>query len=205
MSHHATILVFLKYPQPGRVKTRLAAVLGTERAADLYRHWIGLVLGKLQVLRPKINVIGYFDGGPPEAFWDWRHLVDTWWPQPEGDLGERLQQGFEIAHAAGLPVLAIGTDCLEIEPNLLIDALAMLHSHDAVFGPTPDGGYYLVGTAQPLPDFFTGIRWSSEHTLADHLTRCRECHWAAGLLPLRHDIDTWDDWQAFLRRQGGER
>ena len=76
-------------------------------------------------------------------------------------------------------------------------------SWTAVFGPATDGGYYLVGTARHLPGFFDGVRWSSPHTLSDHLTRCREWGWSTGLLPELADIDTGDDWQAYLERRGG--
>jgi glycosyltransferase A (GT-A) superfamily protein (DUF2064 family) len=97
-------------------------------------------------------------------------------------------------------VLAIGTDCLEIEPEILRHACMILRERDAVFGPTSDGGYYLVGTARYLPGFFGGIRWSGPHTLADHVERCRENRWSFELLPTLDDIDTWDDWLAYRER-----
>jgi rSAM/selenodomain-associated transferase 1 len=202
MPERGTVLVFLKNPEPGRVKTRLAATVGLERAAELYRDWVGVVLRQLQPVRRGARVIGFFDGGPAARFVEWSHLADDWWPQPGGDLGERLEAGFQAAHRAGGRVVAVGTDCLEMDAALLLEAFAVLSDHDAVFGPAADGGYYLVGACRPLPGFFAGVRWSSEHTLADHLDRCRERGWSAALLPPRHDIDTWEDWQAYLRRQG---
>lgn len=196
-----TILVFLKSPEPGKVKTRLAATIGAQRAADLYCGWIGEVFGRLQPLRERMRVVGFVEGGPLSAFREWTQLADDWWPQPEGDLGHRLQDGFRRAHAGGGAVVAVGTDCLELDAEVVMRAVAELRGHDAVFGPAADGGYYLVGTARALPGFFAGIRWSSEHTLADHLARCCDRCWSAGLLSPRHDIDTWDDWQAYLTRQ----
>lgn len=200
MTARDTILVFLKNPQPGEVKTRLAATIGAERAAALYRQWIGLVLDKLQPLRDRADLLGYFDGGPVECFHEWHHLTDLWLPQPKGGLGERLDLGFAAAHQSGGSVLAVGTDCLELDGHLVTQAFAVLQDHDAVFGPAEDGGYYLVGTSSYLPGFFTGIRWSSEHTLQDHLGRCLESGWSVSMLPARPDIDIWDDWQAYLRR-----
>ena len=199
-----TVLVYLKYPEPGRVKTRLAATIGFDAAAELYRGWIGVVLGRLQSLRPAVTIIGAIDGAGPEAFAAWGALVDGWWQQPGGDLSARLDAGFKFAHAADGPVLAIGTDCLEIEPDAIRDALGLLRGHDAVFGPTGDGGYYLVGTARYLSGFFTAIRWSSPDTLRDHFLRCHESDWRAELLPVRDDIDTWEDWVAYCRRTGAE-
>src|SRR5260370_776590 len=91
MRRQRTVLVFVKYPEPGRVKTRLAATISVERAAELYRGWSGMGLS-------------------------------------------------------------------------------------------------------------AAIRWSSQQTLADHLTRCRDRGWSFALLPPRHDIDTETDWTAYLER-----
>jgi rSAM/selenodomain-associated transferase 1 len=196
------VLVFIKSPEPGRVKTRLASTLGPDRAAALYRQWIGLVLGQLQPLRSTTRLIGYFDGALYEAFHDWHALVDEWWPQPTGDLGERLVAGFESAFNLGMPVLAMGTDCLELETHLLLQAFEELSHNDVVFGPTSDGGYYLIGLPMIRPALFRSIRWSSPFTLSDHLRCCREQGWSVSLLPIRHDIDTESDWRAYLLRTG---
>ncbi len=197
-----TVLVFLKYPQAGRVKTRLAQFLGPEQAASLYREWIGIVFGQLQSLRANTRLVGSFDGAAADAFADWRRLADEWWPQPPGDLGDRLIAGFAKAFDASGPVLAVGTDCLEMEPELIEQAFERLARTDVVFGPTPDGGYYLVGTAEFRPLLFQSVRWSSPYTLSDHLLCCRQEGWSVSTLPMRHDIDTWQDWLAYLARNG---
>jgi rSAM/selenodomain-associated transferase 1 len=197
-----TVLAFLKYPDPGRVKTRIAATIGEQGAAELYRALIGEVLIALQPLRPEVEVVGAFDGAKPEHFAEWAVLVDRWWPQPAGDLGTRLGAAFRDAHEAGVPVVAVGTDCLELDAQLIRDAFAILRTHDAVFGPATDGGYYLVGTARYLDGFFDAVRWSSSHTLADHTRQCENRGFSFELLPARDDIDTWDDWLAYCRRAG---
>jgi rSAM/selenodomain-associated transferase 1 len=192
-----TLLVFLKYPTPGRVKTRLAAHVGDQRAAELYQGWIGSVLNQIQSFRAHGRIIGFFDGGTRDDFASWLSLVDEWWPQPDGDLGERLCAGFAAAQSGGGPVAAIGTDCLELDAALLQTAFEILKDKDAVFGPARDGGYYLVGIARPLLGFFDGIPWSSHTTLEAHLSLCRKHNWSVGLLPARRDIDTWEDWLAY--------
>ncbi len=197
-----TLLVFLKYPTPGKVKTRLASSIGPERATDLYRQWIGLVFGRLQPLRHRVHVVGFFDGAPQDAFAPWHGLADDWWPQPLGDLGCRLHDGFGKAHARGGPVVAVGTDCLELDAPTVQAAFDFLETNEAVFGPASDGGYYLVGTAKPIQGFFQGIPWSSPCTLSTHLARCRENGWSVGLLPVRRDIDTWEDWLRHCRGEG---
>jgi len=197
-----TVLVFLKYPKAGRVKTRLAEYIGPEQAASLYRNWIGIVFGQLQSLRSNTWLVGYFDGAAADAFADWRRLADEWWPQPPGDLGDRLIAGFEKGFDTDGPVLAVGTVCLEMGPELIEQGFEGVAHTDVVFGPTPDGGYYLVATADFRPSLFRSIRWSSPYTLSDHLLRCREEGWSVSSLPMRHDLDTWQDWLAYLARSG---
>ena len=197
-----SVLIFLRWPEPGQAKTRLAAALGSAQAAALYRQWIGIIFGILQPLRGTTRLVGYFDGAPYDAFRDWHALADDWWPQPTGDLGKRLVAGFQRGFDLGGPVIALGTDCIEIETNLLLQAFRELSSHDVVFGPTADGGYYLIGLSVARPELFRSIRWSSPFTLDDHLHYCREERWSVSLLSMRHDIDTENDWHAYLQRTG---
>jgi glycosyltransferase A (GT-A) superfamily protein (DUF2064 family) len=217
------LLVFMRYPEAGRVKTRLAEEIGADAAAMLYRDWIGIVLRNVQALRPDMLIVGYIDGATPAQFGDWSAYVDEWLPQPAGGLGERLAAGFDWGFSRGGPVLAIGTDCLEVDATHVFAALAhLLHPPqppsprpsppeagregarmaDAVFGPATDGGYYLVGSRRHVAGFFDGIRWSSPHTLPDHLNRCAELGLRVALLPQLSDIDTLADWQAYRRRSG---
>lgn len=194
------LLVFLKYPAAGHVKTRLAESIGPERAADLYREWIGIVLHNVQGVRSAARLVACYDGAPPEAFSPWHRLVDDWWPQPDGGLGDRLDAAFKHCQVGGDPAIAIGTDCLGVDAKLVESAFAKLRDNDAVFGPATDGGYYLVGTARYLRDFFHGVPWSTPRTLAAHQNSCEQRRWSFGLLPTLHDIDTLEDWLDYQRR-----
>jgi rSAM/selenodomain-associated transferase 1 len=203
MTGGPVLLVFLKYPEPGRVKTRLAAEFGAEAAARLYRDWVGGVLRAVQSARPAMHVVGYFDGAPAERFAEWAPLADEWLAQPAGELGERLSAGFAWGHERGGPVLAIGTDCLDLHTFHLRMAIEYLRTADVVFGPASDGGYYLVGTRRHVPGFFDGVRWSSRHTLADHRAHCRDLGLSVALLPELADIDTAADLLAYEARGKG--
>lgn len=195
-----TLLVLLKYPTPSRVKTRLAASLGPQEAADLYRKWIELVFARVQPLREHVRVIAYYSGAPLTDFSAWLPLADQWWSQPEGDLGVRLAAGFEKAHSANEPVVAIGTDCLDVDSELVREAFSRLANYDTVFGPTPDGGYYLVGTFKHLLGFFDGVRWSSLETRSSHIALCERNGWTVSVLPSRCDIDTIEDWHRYCAK-----
>ena len=192
-----TLLVLIKHPAVGQVKTRLGASIGPECAAALYRDWIGVILARVQPLRGQVRVVGFYDGAPLHQFREWEELADEWWSQPARSLGGRLQAGFERAFDKGAPVVAIGTDCLDVDSDLIQEAFERLISHDVVFGPAFDGGYYLVGAARNLPDFFRGIPWSSGKTLAMHQAICDRNCWSVEMLPTLRDIDTWEDWQAY--------
>jgi rSAM/selenodomain-associated transferase 1 len=197
-----TLLVLLKYPSPGQVKTRLAESIGADRAAALYRDWVGRVLETVQPLRKQFRVVGYFDGALCSNFQSWELMADQWWPQPAGDLGDKLEAGFTRAFLDDQLVVAIGTDCLDLDAALIRQAFVLLESHDVVFGPTLDGGYYLVGTGRNCPSFFAGVSWSSHDTLQSHRAVCQQNAWTVATLPTLRDIDTWDDWQAHCRERG---
>lgn len=199
-----TLLVFLKYPEPGRVKTRLAAALGPERAAALYREWITLVFRRVQPLRPMVRVVGCYDGAPQAAFEPWLPAADAWWRQPTGDLGARLDAAFRYWLNEGGPAAAIGTDCLDLEAAHVQAAFDQLNSHDVVFGPSEDGGYYLVALARYLPGFFDDIPWSTAGVLAAQQVVCQRHGCSFDRLPTLADIDTLDDFQQYERRQKGE-
>jgi rSAM/selenodomain-associated transferase 1 len=194
------VIVFIKEPIAGRVKTRMAETIGHHAAVELYRQWIGIVLDALQPVRSQATVVGYYDGAGPERFGNWSTRVDAWWPQSSGDLGHRLSAAFCRGHAAAKRVIAVGTDCLEIDAELIRESFRILSTFDVVLGPTKDGGYYLIGTRSVYQGLFDSVRWSCEYTLADQLDRCRALDCSVGVLPERRDIDTWDDWLAYRAR-----
>ena len=196
------LAVFLKFPTPGKVKTRLAAGLGDEQAASLYRQWITDVLNPLQVLRPASAILGYFTGAEADGFSPWSHLVDEWLPQPAGDLGRRLDFAFQTLHRRFAKVAAIGTDCLDLSADLVTLCFQKLDAAEVVLGPSSDGGYYLIGTSRRRPGLFDGVRWSSNQTLRDQLQVCTNNGWNVEMLPVRSDIDTWEDWREHCLRKG---
>lgn len=198
------LLLFLKFPTPGRVKTRLADDLGPDGAAAAYRDMVDAVLANLSGLDADLRIL--FD--PPDA----RSETIAWLtpplasagvtapvfrPQSAGDLGTRLEHAFAEAFAEGYhQVAAIGSDCITITPSILRNAWGALESHDAVLGPTEDGGYYLLGTRAHGPELFRNIPWSSESTLAATLSAAEASALSVAELPRLTDIDTLADWHA---------
>ncbi|MEM7014455.1 MAG: TIGR04282 family arsenosugar biosynthesis glycosyltransferase [Verrucomicrobiota bacterium] len=195
------ILVFLKFPEPGRVKTRLAQSVGSETAAIVYRRLVRETLELAHAAPGDVRIL-YDPPGRQQDVIDW---IGSIWPgdvdllgfQPQatGDLGARLKAGFKSAFETGHEkVCAIGTDCVEITPELYAETWEKLDSDaDAVFGPTDDGGYYLVGLKK-LDERVFDVPWSAPDTLEKSLERATECGFKIHQLPGLTDIDTIDEW-----------
>ena len=207
MADKRSLIVFARSPDAGRVKTRLAAELGRERALAIYRDLGSRVLAQVRTVSACEIVIAYT---PPEArqrVRAWLPGADRYEPQAEGDLGKRMTAAVSGCFSAGAHrVVVIGTDCPSVDAGVIEEAFLGLASADVVLGPASDGGYYLIGLARPLPALFTGIPWSTPDTLSATLERARATGAAATLLAELRDIDTaddWREWQHALRTQGG--
>jgi len=215
------IILFVKYPEKGRVKTRLARTMGDEMAVSIYRQLVDRLIRMLRAVDvEEIRVC--FDPADKQGEVD-RWLRSIWLeageeltpdralseegslvfrPQCEGDLGDRLKSAFsgvfQENEEAGLSesrVIAIGSDCIEIDEQTFLATWQDLETKDVVFGPTFDGGYYLVGMKAYHPDLFENIPWSTDETLEISLDRARKSGLKTNLLGEKHDIDTEEDWR----------
>jgi rSAM/selenodomain-associated transferase 1 len=184
------IIIFVKAPRPGFVKTRLAAAIGNEAACGAYRQLAETVVANLAPL-PHTELRFTPDDAEDEiAHW----LSDGWTahPQGEGNLGERMHRAFTEANG---PAIIIGSDCPEVNPNDLRAATEALQTHDAVIGPATDGGYWLIGLNAPCPSLFTAMEWSAETVLQTTLQKINEAGLTVELLREMADVDTGEDWE----------
>lgn len=161
------VVVMVKEPMVGRVKTRLAREVGGVRAATFYRVNSAAVLARLTRPGSWLTELGV----TPD-----RAVTSSAWPssfprraQGGGDLGERMQRIMDTAPPG--PVIVVGTDVPAVKPTHIQAALKALGSHDAVFGPSPDGGYWLVGLKRRprVPRAFARVAWSSCEALRQTL------------------------------------
>tara|TARA_R110000850_G_scaffold180669_2_gene306178 strand:+ start:297 stop:893 length:597 start_codon:yes stop_codon:yes gene_type:complete len=185
-----TLVIMVKEPRPGRVKTRLGRDLGMTAAAWWFRHQSRALIRRVQDPRWQVVLAVAPDkAGLNSRVWP-AHLPR--WPQGRGDLGDRM--GRMLRAAAPGPVCVIGADIPGIRPAHIAEAFRALGNHDAVFGPAPDGGYWLVGLkrARPVPPtLFANVRWSTQHALADTIATLPD-HRIARIATL-NDVDTIDD------------
>lgn len=190
----------VKEPRAGAVKTRLARDIGPARAAAFYRNLALRTVGRLAADPRWTTVLAVSPdraaGAPP-------------WPpgvaalgQGTGDLGARMDRLMRRLPCG--PVVIIGTDIPDITRQDIAGAFRLLGSHDAVFGPAPDGGYWLVGQRRRpgVLRMFDDVRWSSRHALEDTLANLEGRRVA--FVAERDDIDTADDLDRY-RKNGPAR
>ncbi len=162
------LIVMLKEPRPGQVKTRLGADIGMIDAAWWFRHQVQRLLREVESPRWQVLLAVSPDrAGLQSRVWP-AHLPRV--PQGHGDLGARM--GRLMRSLPPGPVCIIGGDIPGIRKAHIARAFTALGGHEAVFGPAPDGGYWLVGMkrAGRVPaSLFQGVRWSSEHALSDSI------------------------------------
>lgn len=188
-----TIIIFVKAPVPGQVKTRLIPALGEKGASELYR---AMAMDTLQVARQVSGVDVKVAYQAHEVFRDvsWLSGKVDWFAQEGQDLGERLIHATQrtLANRSG-PVIVIGSDLPALSPVLLETAFEHLKNKHVVLGPSSDGGYYLIGLTHPLPVLFKGISWSSPKVLRQTQRILSQEGIAAAILPAERDIDTPED------------
>jgi rSAM/selenodomain-associated transferase 1 len=193
------LIVFVKAPRSGAVKTRLAATIGAREACAAYQRLVETLLRHLADLE---NVELRFT--PDDASSEVNHWARSLWrvaAQGSGDLGCRLDQAFRHAFNEGAKrAVIIGSDCPDVRGEDIQAAWTALLSHDVVLGAATDGGYWLIGLREPQPELFAGIPWSTGEVLRQTLDRCRITGLKTHLLRKLSDVDTEDDWQQFLTR-----
>ncbi len=197
------IIIFIKNPIKGTVKTRLAKGLGDDKALEIYRELLAhtrqitasLSCDKLLFYSKNIEVED-----------EWSNDIFQKKLQIEGGLGEKMETAFQEAfETAYQKVLIIGSDCIALDSVLLKAAFEALDTHDFVVGPTFDGGYYLIGMKSLFEPVFTNKNWSTESVFPDTIADLQKADKSYFLLPKLSDIDHAEDWQRHQEQMGNEK
>jgi hypothetical protein len=190
------VILFTRFPEPGKTKTRLIPALGPEGSCALHRQMTEGTVNQLQelfFLRPLSIEIRY-DGGSQALMREW--LGPDWHFSTQGPdpLGLRLERAFQEAFQTGFQrVVLIGSDCPGLKRPLLEKALDRLAHHDLVLGPAKDGGYYLIGMSRILTPLFNNIPWGTETVCHKTLEIARDLGLTVFLLETLADIDRPED------------
>lgn len=188
------LMVFIKNPRLGRVKTRLAKSIGEVQALAVYKDLLRLtksVTDPLQVTKQLwySSFIDHKDIWPNDIY-DKRL-------QKGPDLGKRMQYAFQRSFDESFEkAVIIGSDCSALTTDIIRQAFQALDNHRVVIGPARDGGYYLLGMSQYYPDIFTDKSWSTPTVLTETIEQLQEQNISYTLLPKLNDIDTYKDLKA---------
>ncbi len=188
------LIIIAKEPQIGTTKTRLSPPLKLSEAAELFEALLldtidlassikGIDLA-IAVTPPQS--IGYFKRKTPKG----TILI----PVTCVEIGDCLKQVFDHLFQLGyLQVIAFNSDGPSLPSEYIHKAIPLLDEHDVVFGPSEDGGYYLVGLNKLYPELFSDINWSTSQVLEQSLAQARETNLRVSLLPEWYDVDTEAD------------
>lgn len=189
--NNPALLIFVKNPVLGEVKTRLAADIGEQKALDVYLELLNHTR-KITKALPIEKFVFYAGEVPAEDLFEEPEYKKK--QQSGEDLGQRMAAAFEETFKEGYaPVVIIGSDCYELQANHLHEAFLYLNNNDFVIGPAKDGGYYLLGMNAFDKEIFEGIEWSTETVFADTLNYIKKKHKSYHLLQHLRDVDTADD------------
>jgi uncharacterized protein len=194
------LIIFIKNPALGKVKTRIARTAGDEKALDIYLELTKITQKNVLILRGPSRHVFYSDFYNHSD--NWANNKFQKHVQRGDDLGERMFNAFSDILKTHQKAVIIGSDCPTLTADMLTNAFAELDTHDFVVGPSTDGGYYLLGfSAGNLSDLlFQNMDWSTDSVLPTTLKRIEENGKSVFLLPELTDIDEEKDWDAFIKK-----
>ncbi|MFN6074429.1 MAG: TIGR04282 family arsenosugar biosynthesis glycosyltransferase [Fluviicola sp.] len=192
------IIIFQKNRLPGQVKTRLSKTIGDEKALEIYDFMVKNIHACIEPLGFDTSVyFSHFD--EKNVLWDY---ASTSIQTQDPDLGIRMYDAIKHELEKGYTkVILIGTDFLDFQKELIEDAFNQLDQNDYVFGPTYDGGYYLVGCKKVHSEVFLDKIWSTETVLIEAIDELEKLKLTVGFTEKINDIDTEEDlgkWRSFF-------
>jgi len=185
------LLIFIKNPKPGKVKTRLAETVGKDKAYQIYLDLLNYTISEAMKVDSARQVwySSYIDRDDKIDEDSFQKSV-----QSGKDLGEKMMNAFAQGFKDGYgKIVIIGSDCPEIAASIIEDAFEKLDEFDVVLGPSEDGGYYLLGMRQLIPELFSNIDWSTERVLQQTMVAIQQKKLTWHQLPVLNDIDTEED------------
>lgn len=202
------LIQFAKWPEPGQVKTRLAADIGDEKALEAHLVLTTAVLHSLSATAYPLSF--WWDRPRPpgvqvhadKLLTQLSHLAIPQFSQKGADLGARMAHALGTALENSPKAVIVGSDCPSVDPDYVNQAFGALAEADVVLGPSDDGGFVLIGTRCDLGDALTGIEWGTSRALEQTVQALTEAGFVVRQLAHRWDVDDVADWQRFLESRG---
>lgn len=190
------IIVFAKYPENGKVKTRLSATIGENFAKNFYKICAEHTFEEILKVndKNKEQFLFYSDKKNKNKISEWTENKFLCFPQRGKDLGEKMLNAFKtIKKENATKAIIVGTDLPDISSDILNKSFELLNDSDIVIGPATDGGYYLLGMKKIYKELFSNMPWSSDILFDKTLNVIKELGLEASILPELSDIDTEED------------
>lgn len=188
------LIIFVKNPIEGEVKTRLASSLGDEKALDVYQKLLKITARKTANVNAE-KLVSYSKFVEESDNFDKNIFEKS--VQSKGDLGEKMKHAFRSGFEEGFNrIVLIGSDCPEISKGLIDEAFEELSEADSVIGPSDDGGYYLIGLSRFIPQIFDDVEWSTSSVFSSTITALDGMDATYCVLKKLNDIDTESDLNA---------
>lgn len=202
------LIIFTRYPEPGKTKTRMIPILGAEGAASLQREMTEFTVKQGQKVQQtrRLSLEVHFAGGNWKSMENWLGSDLVYKQQSGGDLGERMNSAFTLSFGEDMTrVVIIGIDCPEVNSSLLAQAFDSLGEYDLVVGPAKDGGYYLIGLKCSVPELFRGVTWGTGAVLAQTTQIAEKLGLSSYYLDLLEDVDRPEDLPIWTRAKAQRR
>lgn len=188
----SALIIFVRNPEPGKVKTRIAKTMGNEKALEVYKE---LLLHTYDITKDIScdKFVFYADQITKNDLWETSFYHKKL--QQGNDLGQRMLLAFRELFGLGYQsIQIIGSDCMELTTDIIETGFNRLHENEVVIGPSTDGGYYLLGMRLLVPDIFYKKEWSTEKVFSSTLADIKKLSLSYFLLPELSDIDTEKNW-----------
>ena len=192
---NTAVIVFIKNPELGKVKTRLAKSVGDDKALAIYMQLMEHT--RLQMLGVEGVERYVFYSSFVDEDDDWLPIDFKARLQVEGDLGDKIKAAFREVFEVVDQAIIIGSDCAQLDSSHIQSAVDQLEKHDVVIGPTLDGGYYLLGMNGNYETLFEDINWSTETVLQETIDKANQQTISVKLIDKLSDIDYIEDWEQY--------
>ena len=198
MNSDNILMVFVKNPELGKVKTRLASTIGEEKALEVYKALLAHTCTIVNPIGPTCRTdkfdkaVFYSDSITHNDLWNDERFQK--YLQEGEDLGEKMLNAFALAFNRGYDkVVVIGSDCPQLTAEIIGKSFESLNFNEVVIGPAKDGGYYLLGMNKLYKELFQNKKWSSENVLLDTLIDLKKTNISYTLLETLSDVDREED------------
>ena len=198
------IIIFARYPNKGKVKTRLAKEIGEESALEFYKSCAENTFAECKKLKSEKTLLYLFysDVKDKTLVAKWAGFDFVFIPQTGTTLGEKMKNAFEEVFSNGAKkAVIIGTDVPDINSEIIKDSCDILNCADSVIGPSADGGYYLLGMKKTYNFLFDDIKWSTHSVFAETCNQIVKNKLTFFVLPKLIDIDTKDDFTIWAAKK----